>query len=106
VGGLPGPLFRRIVVTTAVTWLAVRFALGTLGVVQVGVVGTVAIALVVLAVAWLDLRRNTEVVLCANLAVSPVLLSTVVVAVSVIAELLVGSPLSSLAAGTLPVLLP
>ena len=105
-GGLPRPLLRRIVLTAAVTWLAVRFALGTLGVVQVGAVGTVAIALVVLAVAWLDLRRNTEIVLCTNLAVSPVLLSTVVVAVSVVVELLVGSPLSSLAAGALPVLLP
>lgn len=101
---LPAPLVRRLVTTAAVIWLAVRTALAVLGIIYFSGIGAVGIAATVLVVVWLDLHRNTERTLYANLAVSPVHISVLVVLVSIALEIAVAAPISSLfpPAGSLP----
>ena len=80
--------------------MAVRLGLVAVGVVDTSYVGIVGLAAVVVIVAWLDLRRNTETVLYANLAVSPVHVSVIVVVVTLLLELMIGTPLSGLLPST------
>ena len=92
---MPGSLVRRLIVTAAFSWLAARLALGMLGTVTLSYLGTAALAVLVLLLGWLDLRRNSEVILYANLAVSPVHISAVLVTAALILEFVVGGVLSA-----------
>lgn len=103
---MPGPLVRRLVLTAAATWMAVRLALGMLGYVQVTLIGAAGVAVATLVVARLDLRRNDEVLLYANLGVSPVPVGLLVVTVALTLEFLVAAPLSLLVGQAAPVPMP
>lgn len=93
---MPGPLARRLVLTGSAAWLAVRLALGLLGYAQVSYMGMLGVATVTLVIAWLDLRRNDELLLYGNLGISPMRMSVVVVSVALALELVVGVPVSGL----------
>jgi len=93
--GVPAPVVRRLCVSTAALWLATRMAMGAVGILRVSVPGAGGVAAVVLALAWLDLRRNDEVLLYANLGISGLAISLIVVVVSLTLEAVVAPPLLS-----------
>lgn len=93
---MPTALMRRLATTAIVSWLAVRVALGILGLISLSYLGAAGLIALVLFVGWLDLSRNTERILYANLAVSPVRISVIIVAVALAVEFSVGAPLARL----------
>lgn len=93
--GVPAKVVRRVSVSTVAVWLAARLALGTVGILRVSALGAGGVAALVLALVWLDLRRNDEVLLYANLGISGLAISLIAVGLSFILETLVAPPLLS-----------
>jgi hypothetical protein len=72
-------------------------AFAALSTVHLSVLGAGLLVGLVLMVTWVDLRRNTELLLYANLAVSPARMSLVIVGLAVSLEVVIGLLLSALA---------